>query len=99
MSQLLLVAAREGYTAGLCLLPVSEDGSKKPALSTWAEYKTRRPTVDEMRRWDFAQRHGLGMVAGPVSAHIESWDFDTAEVFAALVAAAHTIGLGELVSR
>src|SRR5262245_49146160 len=57
-----LSAVRSAYAAGLSLLPTREDGSKAPALATWAEYKTQRPTIENMREW-FTEttRAGFGM--------------------------------------
>ena len=62
-------AADEGRDAGLCLLPPSEDGNKRPLPNKngiWAPYQDRIPTEDEHRRW-YPGRSGIGMVAGEVS--------------------------------
>src|SRR5579885_3027467 len=44
-------------------------GSKKPAIETWEEYKTRRPTETEVREWftDHPDR-GIAAICGTVSA-------------------------------
>jgi len=94
-----LPAARSAYAAGLCLLPVRDDGSKAPAVPTWREHQTVRPTAEQMAAWDFASRAGFGVIAGAVSGRVESWDFDTADVFDEFVAAAHGCGLGPVVDR
>ena len=39
------------------------------------------------------------MIAGPVSGHRETWDFDCAETFTAFIAAADASGLGDVVQR
>ena len=88
-----LIDVRSAYKAGLTLLPVAEDGSKRPALPEWKTYQQQRPTPDEMRHWDFARRAGFGMVAGPVSAYSETWDFDDAPTFEAFLEAATATGL------
>ncbi len=92
-------AARRAYRAGLSLLPVTEDGSKRPAVASWHDYQTHRPTPAEMRAFTFAARAGLGMIAGMASGRRECWDFDTDDVFAAFVEAADRTGLGDVVAR
>ena len=94
-----LVDVRSAYKAGLTLLPVAEDGTKRPALPEWKTYQHQRPTPDLMRQWNFADRAGFGMVAGPVSGHCESWDFDCAETFGALLDAAAATGLADVIQR
>jgi hypothetical protein len=95
-----LDAVRCGFNqAGLCVLPAREDGSKAPAVPSWSEFQTARPTRAQMRHWDFGSRCGFGMVAGAVSGHRECWDFDCAEVFASFIKAAAACGLGDVVSR
>jgi hypothetical protein len=78
---------------------VAEDGSKRPDVSSWQPYQTTRPTVAEMRAFDFAQRSGFGLIAGPVSGHCEAWDFDDLETYQRFVAAAQACGLGDVAQR
>jgi hypothetical protein len=94
-----LVEVRAAYKAGLTLLPVAEDGTKRPALPEWKTYQQQRPTPEVMRHWNFANRAGFGMVAGPVSGYCESWDFDDAETFEAFLSAAAAAGLSDLIQR
>jgi len=95
----ILDPVRQAYAAGLGLLPVRADGSKAPDVESWTPFQTTRPTIEQMRAWDFAHRDGFGMVAGPVSGYRESWDFDCADTFEAFVAAATAAGLGDVVHR
>ena len=44
-------------------------------------------------------RHGFGVVAGPASGHVESWDFDNLATFEALCESARALGHGELIDR
>ena len=99
MTAAVLEAARGAYAAGLTILPVEGDGSKRPAVSEWGRFKTERPTQDQMRAWQWARQPGFGVVAGPSGGHTESWDFDTQSVFEAFCDAARVAGLGELLQR
>src|SRR5688572_22757718 len=92
-------AVRQGYPIGLCLLPTAGDGSKRPAVPTWIEFKTTRPTLEQMKAFQWANQAGLGMIAGPVSGHRESWDFDDLAVYHAFMGAADSCGLGDVVRR
>lgn len=67
---------------GIAVIPVREDGSKRPDLPSWAIYQERAPTRDELRDW-FAEyeRTGLGWVTGAVSGNLECLDFDTADAW------------------
>ena len=94
-----LTDVRSAYKAGLTLLPAAEDGTKRPALPEWKTFQQQRPTSTDMRSWNFADRAGFGMVAGPVSGHAESWDFDDAPTFEAFLDAAAATGLAEVIQR
>ena len=95
----LLHAARSAYATGLCLLPVRDDGSKAPATSAWTAFKTTRPTLDQMRAWDFATQAGLGVVGGAVSGCVDPWDFDCFQTFELFVETAQSCGLDDVVRR
>jgi len=97
---MILSAVRAAYAAGLCLLTVAADGSKRPDTpSGWRTFIERRPSVEEMRSFEFAHRAGFGVVGGAVSGGVDPWDFDDASTFDAFVAAAKACGLGPLVDR
>jgi hypothetical protein len=95
----ILDEARAAYRAGLCVLPVTSDGTKRPDVRTWTPYRTERPTSVQMRAFRFEQRHGFGMIAGLVSGRRGAWDFDCPDTHAAFIAAADARGLGEVVRR
>lgn len=95
----ILDTVRSAYGAGLCLLPVAENGSKAPDVPTWTPYKTVRPTAGDMRAFGFAQRAGFGVITGAVSGHRECWDFDCPEIYQAFVEQAAACGLGAVVDR
>ena len=94
-----LETARSAYGAGLSLLPVREDGTKAPDVSSWREAQTVRPTVESMQAFDFGHRVGIGMVAGVASGCRECWDFDDLDTYQTFVDTAASCGLGELVAR
>jgi hypothetical protein len=62
--------------AGLSVIPIRSDGSKRPALDKWGTYQQRLPTEDELRDWFGDGRWGVGIVGGKVSGHLEHIDFD-----------------------
>jgi hypothetical protein len=92
-------AARHAWRAGLSLLPVANDGSKRPDVASWREFQVRRPTLEERRGFAFGRHDGFGMIAGAVSGYREAWDFDCADVYQAFVAMAATCELGDVVQR
>ena len=94
-------AALQAHAAGLCVIPPAEDGTKRPlpnSRGTWEAYKTRRQTNDEMCEW-YPGRSGLGIISGPVSGHIECWDFDERGTYQDFRARASECGLGGVVDR
>lgn len=86
-------AAAAAARDGIAVVPVREDGSKRPDLASWAEYQVRKPTRDELRAW-FGQyeRIGLGWITGAVSGGLECIDFDDHATFAEFVALAKALG-------
>ena len=61
-----LFAALAYLRAGASVLPV--DRQKRPLLGQWKEYQSRRPTVDEVRRWYGRWRGaGVAIVCGAIS--------------------------------
>ncbi len=94
-----LDAAHAARAAGLCVLPVAADGSKRPAVSTWKQFQSAPPTDTEFASFNFAQCAGLGVVSGPVSGYRESWDFDCLDAYDQFVHAAAACGLEDVVRR
>lgn len=62
---------------GWSILPIGKN--KQPALGSWKEYQTRRPTEAELRGW-FAKPNvtGLAVVCGEASGGLVVRDFDVA---------------------
>jgi putative DNA primase/helicase len=96
----ILDAAREALLAGLSVVPPAEDGSKRP-MGGWKRYQRERPTPEDLQQWygGHSPRRGIGLVCGAVSGGLELLEFENAEAYAELVAAAKDAGLGELVER
>ena len=64
--------AIEAHQAGLCVLPVANDQTKRPAVP-WRDYQRTRPDIDTLHVW-FAEHRGhqgLGVVCGAVSGNLE----------------------------
>lgn len=70
-----------GYLrAGLSVLPVNADGSKRPALSAWKQYQNHPPTVAELQGWFNSKTRGIALVCGAVSGNLEGVDIDAPEL-------------------
>lgn len=77
----LRAAAREYHDAGLGVVPVAADGTKRPDLRSWTEYKDRRSTPAEHDQWFDPERRGgarqgIGVVYGRVSGNMEMIEFE-----------------------
>jgi hypothetical protein len=95
------LAVQAAVKAGVCILPPSEDGKKKPQPKTdgqWKDYQKRLPTTAEYRRW-YPGRSGLGAVCGAISRNLEAFEFDHRDTHVAFVELAHQAGLGDLIAR
>jgi pyruvate/2-oxoglutarate dehydrogenase complex dihydrolipoamide acyltransferase (E2) component len=72
----LRASARELHDAGLCVLPIKADGTKKPAVS-WLEYKVNRTTPEQHDGWfDGGRPRGIAVVYGEVSGGVELIEFE-----------------------
>ncbi|MCM2579516.1 bifunctional DNA primase/polymerase [Streptomyces meridianus] len=75
-AQDLRAAARELHDAGLCVLPIKADGTKRPAVA-WMPYKVNRSTPDEHDTWfGGARPRGIAVVYGGVSGNVELIEFE-----------------------
>ncbi|MGW0865772.1 bifunctional DNA primase/polymerase [Streptomyces sp. NPDC002611] len=72
----LRASARELHDAGLCVLPIKADGSKKPVVS-WLQYKVNRSTPAEHDSWfPSGKSRGVAVVYGAVSGNVEMLEFE-----------------------
>jgi putative DNA primase/helicase len=74
-------AALALWRSGLSVIPVSRDGSKRPAVP-WKEYQSRKATEAELRTWfDRAESFGIGVACGAVSGGLIVFDFEERPAF------------------
>ena len=86
-----------GYVdAGLSVIPVRADGSKRPALASWKQYQSRRPTPEELQRWFVGSEYGIAVICGAVSGGLEVLDFDDGDAYRAWAAAMEANAPGAL---
>lgn len=73
-----LVNAALAYAArGWSIIPVKD---KRPAISSWKQWQTRRPDADQLRHWFVGHAPtGLAVILGPVSGRLTCRDFDVAD--------------------
>lgn len=73
----LVDAALAWHDEGFCVLPA---GAKKyPALTTWKEYQTERPSREQVQAW--AERHdGIGMLCGAISGEVEMLEIEASAI-------------------
>ncbi|MGH0035323.1 MAG: phage/plasmid primase, P4 family [Myxococcota bacterium] len=93
------MAARAAHAAGLCVVPIKPDGSKRPDLGSWKFYQEHRPSSADVDRWFSVNRSGLGIICGAVSGGLELFDFDDAATYSAFVEVGCAVGLGSLIDR
>jgi hypothetical protein len=77
----ILHAALAAHDAGLSVIPIRDDGTKKPALP-WKQYQTERADRQQVRAWFAPGKHrAIGVVCGKVSGwltmlEMEGWAFN-----------------------
>ncbi|MBX5458387.1 MAG: bifunctional DNA primase/polymerase [Thermogemmatispora sp.] len=78
-----LQTALAALEAGISVVPIRPDGTKRPALASWKRWQTIRPTVAEVRAWFRDPRRGLALVTGRISGSLIAIDFDDEATFLA----------------
>jgi Bifunctional DNA primase/polymerase, N-terminal len=88
--------ARRLVAAGLSVIPIAVDGTKRPAgwllpkawdeheqrwTPTWKPYQRTRPTDAELARWFGHGTLGVALIGGAISGHLEILDFDAPDIF------------------
>ena len=97
MMSTVLQTARALYSAGFSPLPVAEDGTKAPDVSSWVALQTKQASIEQVRAWDFEHRTGVGVATG--CGDLTMFEFDEAEIVPRFIELARASGLGELVER
>ena len=75
MTNTLLTALRFA-NANICVVPVANDGSKRPGLSSWVEYQKRLPTANELLAWFAHLPEGIGIICGEISGNLEMLELE-----------------------
>lgn len=91
-------AVVEAYEAGLCVVPPREDGSKAP-VGVWKEFQEERPSLDRLREYYRKERHGLGVLGGPVSGELEVFELESDEIWKRFRCAMSDGGYEELLEK
>ena len=97
----ILTAALDLQAAGISVLPVAADGTKRPA-GKWKQYQTGRATEQEIRSWfPTGTTLGVGIVTGTISGNLELAEIEGAHAHRVpeLTELAEASGLGDLWHR
>jgi putative DNA primase/helicase len=92
--------AVEAHRHGINVLPISGDGSKRPAVK-WEVYQHERITLSDLERWFlFTHRYpGLAFVTGAISGGLGLLDFDDEAIYQAWRAQMRQQGMAHLSER
>jgi len=95
------LAALQLTKEGISVVPVSVDGSKKPAPFTWRKYQEERPTTQELIDWfGKGTQQGVGAICGEVSGNLEMLELEgravAAQIHIQAKDMAENSGLGDL---
>ena len=94
-----LNTAQAALEAGISLVPVAFDGSKRPLVS-WKQHQQRLPDQRKVDSWfKFWPQAGLAFVTGEVSQGLEAIDFDDLDSYKQYTEVAQSYGLSGLVNR
>lgn len=71
----LLHAALDAHDAGLSVVRVRNDGTKRP-VGEWKALQTQRADRDTVTQWFTGTAHGLGVICGAVSGDLEMLELE-----------------------
>jgi hypothetical protein len=71
-----LTVAKSYIEAGLSIIPIAPDGSKRPAIDAWKRFQKAPPAENQVLVWWGDGSRGIGIVGGAVSGGLEQLDFD-----------------------
>jgi hypothetical protein len=70
-------AAYRWHAAGFSVVPVKQNGEKRPDLKGWEAYKLEQPTAQKIGEWyDGASRTGVGVIMGAISGNVEMFELE-----------------------
>lgn len=72
--------ALEACRAGISVVPILADGSKRPNVR-WQVYQQRLENTWEIARWFGCEARGLAFVTGAISGGLEAFDFDSRTIY------------------
>ncbi|MGX9901676.1 bifunctional DNA primase/polymerase [Arthrobacter sp. SA17] len=72
----LLEIAHTFTAAGISVVPVASDGTKRPALKKWTEYQHSRASGHTLRDWFTTGNVGIGVVTGTISGGLEMTEIE-----------------------
>ena len=102
MNNATLTTALRFLAQGISVVPVANDGSKRPALS-WQKYQEQLPTADELLLWFKHDVDGIGVITGKVSGNLEMLELEgravSQKMHLDIAEIANNSGLGELWQR
>lgn len=98
MSELLPIALRF-LTQGISVVPVANDGSKRPAFA-WQRFQQELPIADELLMWFKDDVNGIGVITGKVSGNLEMLELEgravAEKMHLDIAEIANNSGLGDL---
>jgi len=75
----LLKIALQYHERGWCIIPILQ--GEKAAQIRWLKYQTKRPNVQQVRKWFAGKNRNIAVVLGAVSGGLVSRDFDTEQAY------------------
>ena len=73
--------ARQLTESKLSIIPIRDDGTKAPALSSWKHYQTKIAAPKTLNKWFANGNRGIAVICGQVSGNLEVIDFDAPALF------------------
>jgi hypothetical protein len=74
--------ALEARRAGISVVPILPDGTKRPAVR-WRLYQQRLASTRKIEHWFSREARGLALVTGSISGGLEALDFDSRSMYEA----------------
>jgi putative DNA primase/helicase len=94
-------AALAAHHAGLSVLPIALDGTKRPTIR-WKQLQERRLDTSKID-WHFSRPSGLAIICGEVSGGLEMFEFEAGYLgqqgAARMIDLAKSAGYGDLMTR